>query len=161
MASNKDVRTEIETLCTERGVAVPEGLDKLGGNKLAELLESMRREPSAVSEVLPGPVLETALRPLVAPSPVEGSEPPGDAASNEAPGGDKVSAPPPAPAAAVPAPKAAPTGSPGYFVAEGKTVNPSTGRDALGAFEQVYARDFIEGQAALDQFVAAGYLFKR
>ncbi len=168
MASNKELMADITTLCNERGVAVPDGLDQFKNQKLVDLLDGLRREPSAVPGNLPGPVIETALRPLVAPTPPpEGSDPAGeggDAGGDNGASGASMS--PVAPVASTPAPSPAPrpaepTGAPGYYVAEGKTVSPGTGRDTLGAFEQVYARDFGDGQASLDRLLSDGYIFKR
>ena len=154
--SNKDLKAEIVALCAERDVTIPTDLDDLKNDKLSDVLDGLKAAAP--------PATETATRPLVAPSPPDGAPPPG--------GPDPVVTAPPVistdlapPAAATPLPASSrpsePTGNPGYFVAEGKTVNPGTGREALGAFEQVYARDFGDGQDSLDRLLAAGYLFQR
>lgn len=161
MASNKDLRTEIETLCAERGVSVPEALDRMGNPKLLEVLEGLRREPSAGDGNLPGPVIETAVRPLVAAAPPEETDPSqdnptlveGPPALVEAP----YAATPTAPAKA---PSVANTGAPGYYVAEGKTVS-TLRRETMGAFQVVYPNDFSDGQGAVEKLLADGYLFKR
>lgn len=149
MASNKELRAEITALCAERSVALPENLEDLKSDKLSEILEGLKKPAE--------PLTETSVRPLVAPSPPPGGSEP------------VVTAPPVISTDMAPSSAALPTlerpseptGNPGYFVVEGKTVNPSTGRETLGAFEQVYARDFVDGQAQIDAFIASGYLFKR
>lgn len=157
MASNKDLCADIVTLCAERGVAVPDGLDQLKNPKLLEILEGLRQQGSAGGgSVLPGGVVEAAVRPLVAPSPPDGADSSAEPPVVTTPVVAPVSTPTPAPV-----PQKAPTGAQGYYVAEGKTVSPGTGREVLGAFQQVHASDFVDGQESLDRFLAAGYLFKR
>jgi hypothetical protein len=156
MASNKELMSDITTLCLERGVAVPDGLDQLKNGKLLELLDDLRQAPP------PSPVVETPLRPLVAPLPEENV---GDGDTTpkviDTVAGDPAAASAPAPVVAAPSLAVAPTtGASGYFVAAGKTVS-TLRREVQGAFEQVYASDFSDGQASLDAFLASGYLFKR
>jgi len=164
MASNKDLCADIVTLCAERGVAVPDGLDQLKNPKLLEILEGLRQQGAAGGgSVLPGGVVETAVRPLVAPSPPDGAD--STESADKASSGDppivtasvvsSVSTATPAPAS-----QKATTGAQGYYVAEGKTVMGRSG-DALGAFQQVTPRDLSGGQEELEHFHAAGYLFKR
>jgi hypothetical protein len=162
MASNKELMSDITTLCLERGVAVPDGLDQLKNAKLMELLDGLRVTPAVA------PVVETALRPLVAPSPLDGAEGDGDpAVTDVAPGAQAPAAADAVVATALAAaprvsvaPNLSTTGASGYFVAAGKTVS-TLRRETQGAYEQVYASDFSDGQPALDALLASGYLFKR
>ena len=165
MASNKELMSDITALCVERGVAVPEGLEQLKNPKLLELLDSLRQAP--LPSATPSPVAETALRPLVA-SPPEDAP---DGAAETVTSGDTLVAPTlpvtdtetvqaPPPAAPPAAPAAVATGASGYYVAAGKTVS-TLKREVQGAFQEVYASDFAEGQAQIDAFLALGYLFKR
>lgn len=164
MASNKELCSEIVALCEKRGVAIPDDLDRLKQPKLLELLATLNEQtPDAPPS---GNVVETTMRPLVAPSPPETLDDSGGSGRSAhtgivEPTAPQVSPGPQVSAAAPPAPPqvSTGTGAPGYFVAERKVVR--TRGEPKGAFEQVTLADLPRGQAELDELLAAGTVFKR
>jgi hypothetical protein len=159
MASNKDLRTEIEGLCAARGTSIPDGIAAMNNAKLQETLDGLQRAaPGADASAAP----DIAARPLVAPSPPDEPEvtPLVTVPTSQAPGAPSV----PPGQAPQPAAPSAPTSATGvdqtrYFVAEGKLL--TTLGDDKGAFEQILPRELPGGKEQLEQLVAAGYVTKR
>jgi len=182
MASKVELRQEIETLCAERGVSIPEGIDRMNFAALTAALAGLQQDagggappevpaagapPPGLSKVeveAPPPVVATPAANVVetplpwepppAPEAVKPAEPP-PVPTPAAPPAPPSAAPPAAPAAGEPA-----TGPMRYFVARGQCLQ-NTRKGKIGAFSQVKAKDLPGGEADLEELFRHGMLTRK
>jgi hypothetical protein len=176
MATSKiELRQEIETLCAERGVSVPDGLQGMNFVTLQATLEQLKAgggSPPAPAATPPEGGQPPGLTKVEAPPALDGdvSTEPGGAPPPEVPpevppdappapdAGAADGSPPPGPP---PSPPAPPTSGPWrYFVAQGRMLS-NTLKGKIGAFDLVKAKDLPGGEEALEALFEQGLLTRK
>lgn len=151
-ASNRELKTDIETLSAELKVAVPEGLEQFNNPRLVKALEALQAQKAGVAPQGGGVSVAPAANADDVDAAVVDVAPPPEA-DVAAP-----SAPPPAPDVPPEAAPAQPSKPQRYYVAPGRTLVANKGK--LGAFQQVKAKDVAGGLEEIEALVASGVLVK-
>lgn len=171
MATNRELKAEIETLSAQLGVSIE--TDRLNNSALSKRLDELRQQlaarevhlaappaepaPPDLAEPEPGPLFGATKRtaPSTPEAPPAVLEPPAAEPSPPAPDGDESAPSPPPPAAD----DQRELGPFRYRVGQGRLIHGVAGKK-IGAFKPISARDLPGGQTDLDELERAGHVEK-
>jgi hypothetical protein len=177
MASKKELRSEIEALCTARGASFPEGIEAMNHAELTAAFDALRLQGTSpaplfgdgpapgLMKVEPTPPVVTPEAALAQPAALPPSliETPLDVAPVLPVEPPPAVTPPdqaaPPPSGSAPAPDS-PEGPKSYFVAQGRMLY-GTKKGKIGAFQQVKAKDLLGGEDELKALHQQGSLFTK